>query len=288
MRRGFRRAFGPSPRHRGPYRPFYPAVSAAAPVGEGENLRGEEGGVFRPVDRDGRDRDARRHLHRRQQGVQPVEGRGFHRDADDRQDGVGGEHPREMRGLARGGDNDAEAVLRRPRGECRRLFRGPVGAHHMCLHRDAERFQGVDGFPHDRKVAVTAHDDRHFFGILRHCIRPFFTVRHGKKQAAARPRHSPLILHVSPHPCPRRDGFRASSHKPDACRRPPYTSCFHCIAKPRKLQGVFPLPAKFVELEGESEADTGDFVYFADLCRLPKKFRIFSLGFTPSIVYNVV
>ena len=201
---------------------------------------------------------------------------------------MGGEHPREMRGLARGGDNDAEAVLRRPRGECRRLFRGPVGAHHMCLHRDAERFQGVDGFPHDRKVAVTAHDDRHFFGILRHCIRPFFTVRHGKKQAAARPRHSPLILHVSPHPCPRRDGFRASSHKPDACRRPPYTSCFHCIAKPRKLQGVFPLPAKFVELEGESEADTGDFVYFADLCRLPKKFRIFSLGFTPSIVYNVV
>ena len=78
------------------------------------------------------------------------------------------EDPREMRSLTRGGNDDAEAVLRRPGGKRRRLFRGTVGAHHVCLHRDTECFQGINGLPHDRQIAVAAHDNRHFFHSTNH------------------------------------------------------------------------------------------------------------------------
>ena len=62
-------------------------------VGRREDLRREQPGVHSVVDRDGRDRNAARHLHDRQQRVHAVERRASHRHPDDRQHGDRGEHP---------------------------------------------------------------------------------------------------------------------------------------------------------------------------------------------------
>ena len=58
-------------------------------IGDGQDLHGQDGGVGRPIDRDGRDRDSPRHLHRGIQRVDPADGPARKRHADDRESGLG-------------------------------------------------------------------------------------------------------------------------------------------------------------------------------------------------------
>ena len=195
--------------------------------------------------------------------------------------------PARCAALPRGGDNDAEAVLRRPRGECHRLFRGPVGAHHMCLHRDAERFQGVDGFPHDRKVAVTAHDDRHFleFSVIAFVL----SSQSGtKKTGCGTP--APQPAHPARFPRTRALDATASSIFPQARRMS--TTSLHILlslyCKTPKIARCIPAPRKICGVGRRKRSGHRGFCLFCGSLQASKKFRIFSLGFTPSIVYNVV
>ena len=78
-----------------------------------ENLRRQQRRICRTVDGHRRHGHSRRHLHRGQQRVQSVQRGGLHRDADHRQHGLRRQRTRQMRRLARRGDQHAEAVLRR-------------------------------------------------------------------------------------------------------------------------------------------------------------------------------
>ena len=132
-------------------------------VGHADDLRREDRRVLRAVDRHRRHRDAGGHLHRREQGVQTVEGGGFDRDADDRQRRVRRQHTRQVRRLARRRDDRGKAVVARRRRELARERGGPVRAHDVDLHADAKPLEGIDRALDDRQVAVAAHNNRYFF-----------------------------------------------------------------------------------------------------------------------------
>ena len=80
-------------------------------VPSGQDPDGEQPGVARAADRHRGDRDAGRHLHDRQQRVHPVQVRQRHRDADDRQRGDRGQHPGQVGGTPRAGDDHPQAAL---------------------------------------------------------------------------------------------------------------------------------------------------------------------------------
>ena len=81
----------------------------------GENRDRQQAGIggARRSDRHRRDRHAFRHLHDRQQRIEPVERRALHRHADHRQHRVGRHHAGQMRRAAGAGDDHLEPALRR-------------------------------------------------------------------------------------------------------------------------------------------------------------------------------
>ncbi len=77
---------------------FHLVFAHSEPVGNlcvkhPNDLGSEQAGILCTVDRNGRNRDAGRHLNGRKQCVQPVQGGGLDRDPDNRQGGVCGENP---------------------------------------------------------------------------------------------------------------------------------------------------------------------------------------------------
>ena len=132
-------------------------------VAQGDDLRGEDGGVCRAVDGYGGDGKAGGHLYGGQQRVQPVERGGFHGNADHRQHGARGERPGQVRGFAGGGDQHAEAVVLTIHREAGGLVGRAVRAEHMRLKRDSKGPELVEAGLQNGKIAVRAHDHGDFF-----------------------------------------------------------------------------------------------------------------------------
>ena len=90
--------------------------------------------------------------------------------AYDRQGAVRGQRAGQVRGLARRGDDDAEALRPGAEGEFPRLLRRAVRAHHARLGLYAELAELPDGLFNDGPVAVAAHD----YGglLLSHALPP--------------------------------------------------------------------------------------------------------------------
>ena len=102
-----------------------------------------------------------RHLHRRQQRVEPVADRVLRldRDADHRQVGVRGDHARQRRRHAGAGDDHAQAAHVRVARVVGDRLRVAVGREHAHLEADAALLQLLAGRLHRRLVARRAHDD---------------------------------------------------------------------------------------------------------------------------------
>ncbi len=94
--------------------PPWPRAPRGAPrsavVLEREDARREERGVGGIADRHRRDRNAGRHLHDREQRVEPVERLPAHRHADDGEQCLRGSHPRQVGSAARAGDDYAQTA----------------------------------------------------------------------------------------------------------------------------------------------------------------------------------
>ena len=80
-------------------------------IGYGQDLSGQNCGVFRAVQRHGGYRDAAGHLHGGKQSVQAVNGSALHGDTNDRQGGIGGKSAGQVCGHAGGADDDANVVF---------------------------------------------------------------------------------------------------------------------------------------------------------------------------------
>ena len=83
-------------------------------VAEGQDLRGQQPGVEAVADGHRGDRDAPGHLDDGQQRVHPAQVLGRDGHADDRQEGLGGEHAGQVRGPAGTGHDDPDALGPRP------------------------------------------------------------------------------------------------------------------------------------------------------------------------------
>ena len=132
-------------------------------IGECQDGHGGEPRVVRArgADGEGRDRDPGRHLHDREQGVEPLEVGRRNRYAEHRQGGLGGEHPRKVGRAARPGDEAAEPAAARLRRVAEQQVGGPVRAHDAALVRHFELRQPARGVLHDVPVGVAAHHDAH-------------------------------------------------------------------------------------------------------------------------------
>jgi len=106
------------------------AIGAARPLGV-DDPRGEDAGVFRPVDGDAGDRDPGRHLHRREQRVEPAEALAEDRHADHRQVGLRGGDARQRGAHPGPGDDHLQPARPRGRAELVHFVRIAMGAHHV-------------------------------------------------------------------------------------------------------------------------------------------------------------
>jgi hypothetical protein len=124
-----------------------------------EDARGEQAGVARPADGDGRDRHPRRHLHDGQQGIHAVEVLQRHGHPDDRERGDRRQHARQVGRSPGSGDDDAQTALLRAGAVPHHLLRHPVRRDDVDLAGDAELVEGSGRRLHDRPVRVRPHDD---------------------------------------------------------------------------------------------------------------------------------
>src|SRR5712692_7208935 len=99
------------------------------------------------------------HLHGGEKRVHALEGRALDGHAEHRQDGVGGHHARQMRGPARGRDDDLDAAAFGPRRVLRRQGGRAMGGHDLALVGDAEAGEDLVGMAHGLPVGLAAHDD---------------------------------------------------------------------------------------------------------------------------------
>ena len=138
---------------------------------EGKDGYGVQGGILGSVDGHGRDGDTRRHLHNGQEGIQPVQGLGLHRDADDRKGGQGRNDARKVGGTAGAGDDDVESIVPGGADIVGQRSRIAVCAEYFLFVGNAEFFEGGAGRGHDVPIAGAAHDD----GYLAHAVKTFST-----------------------------------------------------------------------------------------------------------------
>ena len=138
------------------------------------------------VYRDGRDRDAGRHLDGGEEGVQSPADAAGDRDADDRKGGMGGEDTGQMGGHAGSGDDDPKAVL-------------PGGGGNAAASagvRWADITWVSQGTPYSFRVATafwtTAQSESLPIITATFFILPFLSANRGKiKKAANRSVYSP-------------------------------------------------------------------------------------------------
>ena len=77
---------------------------------------------------------------------------------------IGGDGPGQMGG---GGDQTAKAVIPGAAGKIPCLIRGSVGRINMNLKGNFQLGQHIGCFPDDGQITVAAHDDSHFFHIIK-------------------------------------------------------------------------------------------------------------------------
>lgn len=135
-------------------------------IAGGDDLRGEQRGVRRPrhADRERRHRHPGRHLDNREQGVLTLEVSGGHRHAEHWHLGLGGQHPRKVRGAPGTGDDRPEPTISRRLREGEHLIGHTVSREHSGLVRHTERIERLDGGRHRRPIARRTHHDGHEWG----------------------------------------------------------------------------------------------------------------------------
>ena len=160
----FRRDFGVLFQHRGRSRfAGRDEFVVERVVGDRKNFRSEICRVLRAVDRDRRNGDAGRHLHRGKKRVRSAETAALDRNADDGKQRIRRDRARQMRRHARRRDQNAESVFPRTLGKRFRFFRRAVRREHVNLVRDPEFRKHAERFFHNGKIAVATHDNRRFF-----------------------------------------------------------------------------------------------------------------------------
>jgi hypothetical protein len=124
--------------------------------GGGEQRRiGRAGGT----DRKRRHRNASRHLHDRQQRVEPVQRLRLHRHAEHRHPGLAGDHARQVGGAAGASDDGAETARLGAFGEGEQQVRGAVGGDHLDMRGDPQRGEALFGVTQGVPVGARAHHD---------------------------------------------------------------------------------------------------------------------------------
>src|SRR5438445_208339 len=108
----------------------------------------------------GGNRNPCRHLHRRQQRIQPIQRRGWNGHPDDRKIGVCRNHSRKVRRTTRARDDHTNSARGRFLRVLRCPFRRTVRRSHVDFISDSESFQGCGRLPHDIQIGITSHDDR--------------------------------------------------------------------------------------------------------------------------------
>src|SRR5512139_3823679 len=128
-----------------------------------DQRRGEQRGVGRTrlADGEGRDRDALRHLHDRQQRIHALEVFRRHRHAEHRDDGLGRDHAREVGGAAGAGDDRLEPARLRSGRIFVQQVRRAMRRNDPGLERDAELLQQQRGVLHHLPVAGRPHHHSH-------------------------------------------------------------------------------------------------------------------------------
>jgi hypothetical protein len=132
-------------------------------VVQGEDGGGEEGGVFGAggADGEGADGDAGGHLDDGEEGIEAAE-LAKDGDAEDWEEGLGGDHAGEMSGAASTGDDDLDAAAGCLRGEFCHESGGAMSGDDAGFVRDMEIGEHAGGFAHDFPVTLAPHDDRDF------------------------------------------------------------------------------------------------------------------------------
>ena len=145
----------------------------------GEQGRREQAGVgcSGRAYRKRRDRHASRHLHDREQGIQPVERFALHRHTEHRHRGLGGEHAGQVRSTAGAGDDSAQATRRGGFGVVVKKIRRAVRRHHAHFMRHAELFEPGNGVLHGLPIAAGSHHDP---DQGQNCVRAHGVLAHGK------------------------------------------------------------------------------------------------------------
>jgi hypothetical protein len=121
------------------------------------------------ADGEGRDRNAGRHLHDRQQRIHAAQRFGLYRHAEHRHRGFRREHAGQMRCTTGTGDDRAETTLLRGGGVLEEHIRGAVRGHDADFVRNAERFESGDGVLHRLPVGARAHHHADQGPVLHLC-----------------------------------------------------------------------------------------------------------------------
>ena len=129
---------------------------ADAAVGARENGRGEQRGIdrARPPDRERPHRDAGRHLHDREQRVDPLERLRLDRDAEHGQRGLRRSHPGQMRGASRPRDDHLQPSLLGRACVLEEEVGRSVRGHDPLLVVDPERSERLRGMAHRLPVGA--------------------------------------------------------------------------------------------------------------------------------------
>ena len=99
------------------------------------------------------------HLHRREQRIETFERLALHRNAQNGQRGISGNHSGQMRGASRGGDDDLEPICFSLRSKFRGEFRGAMRREHAVFMRYRKILERIARGAHDFPIGLAAHDD---------------------------------------------------------------------------------------------------------------------------------
>ena len=105
------------------------------------------------------DRHPAWHLHDREQRIETLQRRALHRNAQHREHGMGGHHPRQMCGPTGTRDQHLDPAGFRARREFGHPHGRPMRRNDMLLVGDAKTLQHIDGVLHRLPIGRRTHDD---------------------------------------------------------------------------------------------------------------------------------
>ena len=128
---------------------------------QGQHGHRQQSGIDGPclADRQRADRNARGHLHNRQQAVLTGKSLGFHRNAEHRQVGHGRGHAGQMGRAPCSGNHHLKALGSSTLGKAVEPFGRAMGRNDPRLVRHSQCLQCLGGMLHGRPVGLAPHDD---------------------------------------------------------------------------------------------------------------------------------